>query len=72
MFRLAMGKPPATTFPPGCKTGKMTAEKVTQVKDAWVRHIDSKFPGKSISGLVGYTFMAKADEGGEEDEAHRD
>jgi hypothetical protein len=57
LVRVACGKPPTSIFPAGCKTGKLTTEKANQVKDAWVRHIESKFAGKSISALVGYTFL---------------
>ena len=60
LVRIACGKHPTSAFPPGCKTGKLTEEKAKQVKDAWVRYIEGKFVGKSISTLVGYTYSPTA------------
>lgn len=59
LVRLSLGKPPTSTFIPGVHTGKMNADKIGIVTDAWVRHIARQHPDHNIAQLASYIFADK-------------
>jgi hypothetical protein len=55
---MAMGKPATTTFAPGVHTGKLTVEKLSTIKDSWVRWLSKHFPEKDIATIATYTYTS--------------
>ncbi len=55
LIRVAMGKPPTQVFNPGVGSGKLDGgNKIPQVRDNFVRYLDTKFSG--LSSEAKYNF----------------
>jgi hypothetical protein len=63
-IRLALGKPASKAFVPGVSTGRLDVEKLSTVKDNWVKHISTTLKDVDVCMLTGYELLNPLDDSG--------